>query len=176
MGKAGGWHAPLCSATCLPLSQSAGQAGSTVRAPPCRPICQPGRSTPLSLCAHHPDGREEARPQSVLCPVLSQGHGARISIATRLGPGRYPAISECVSWVHRAAARALGPSEFRNSVFQILGRTVWCCIWCVYGDTLTGFWAASQNQTHHISTEKGEIFLKTIISLTSIQVTFLPQN
>lgn len=50
------------------------------------------------------------------------------------------------------------------------------CVVCAYGDTLTGVWAASQNQTQSISIEKREIFLKTIISLASIQVTFLPQN
>lgn len=43
-------------------------------------------------------------------------------------------------------------------------------------DSPRGVQAAPESQIHSSSTEKHEIFLKNIISLTSIQVKFLPRN
>lgn len=42
----------------------------------------------------------------------------------------------------------------------------------MHSDSPRGVWAAPKNQIHSISIEKHEIFLKNIISLTSIQVRF----
>lgn len=81
-------------------------------------------------------------------------------------------VSEFVPGVRRAVVRALEPNEFRNSVFQIFRKGM--VLYMVTPPEGSG--QHPKNQTHSISTEKREIFLKTIISLTLIQVRFLLQK
>lgn len=81
-------------------------------------------------------------------------------------------ISEFVSWMYCAVVRPLGQVGLGIQRFSHFRKDYSA----VYSDAPSGVWAASQNQTHCISIEKHEIFLKTIISLSSIQVRFLPQN
>lgn len=109
-----------------------------------------------------------------LSQALSQGHGAGI-----LAPppscdwaGDRMATSGFVSWMYRAVLRPLGQAGLGIQRFSDFRKDHSA----VCSDAPSGVWAASQNQTHRISTEKHEIFLKTIISLASIQVRFLPQN
>lgn len=131
MGKAGSWHAPLLRNTSASLSQSAGKAGGMVRPLPGGPSASQVAPHPCPYVHTSPEAVKRPGHSLSSVPPLRQGHWAGILALPPDWDRAGNQLPEFVSWVHHAEARALGPSEFRNSVFQISGGTVWCCVWCV---------------------------------------------
>lgn len=105
-------------------SQSAGPSASQVAPHPCPYVH-------TTLAVKRPGGSVSSVPGTLGSESGTLGRNP----GTALPPGCDRAgnwLSLNVSWVHRAAARALGPSEVRNSEFSDFRRTVCGAVYGVY--------------------------------------------